>query len=455
MNPSYYSNSYTQQLSDPTRGTLTPGHIFPQADVPALIQDPCTGAVYMNPSKSFVKWFYLSGNPFPLPLPADGQLPVTITPPLENGSDGDMEVVKMTSTSTGRFGVMIEDTVTNRRFMNQPVANNLVFGTSQMPFTLFESIWLPASTNLQVQCSDLSGAPNDIRIVTEGRRFIGCGPKEQLWSTFFSRRTHPYWLTFDNGPEVTVEAGATLAFTMTVPAAGDFNCFSIMDDSSGDYEMKILENSSGRSMMGGPGENGQAFISAQNFVASPTVSVAGFPGGVVRAASLPHTWTFSHVFKRASQVVIVITNPGGAPIDVRLAFHGQMIYYGECPGLADPSRSWSAPAVPMPAPANWLPCSPPGCGPGQGAPVALPNYGYAPQQAPQLPMVYPPGATPPASQGGGVAQIGPGSYTSMQQAMKNPSLQYLNKYYDASGKPLNYDSSGRYIGPRDANGFPI
>lgn len=454
MNPSYYANSYTEQLTDPRRGALMPSTIFPQADVPALIQDPCTGAVFMNPAKSFVKWFYLSSNPFPLEIPAEGTLPTTLTPPLENGSDGDMEIVKLTSTSTGDFAVLFEDTVTNRRFMNQPVPNNMVFGTAQLPFTLFESIFMPASANLQAFCTDMSAAPNDVRIVAEGRRFIGCGPKQSLWSSFLSRRTHPYWLTFDNGFEVEVAANSTTTYTMTVPAAGDFNCFLIMDDSATDYLIRIFENSSGRSLMGGPGEANTGRLQAQNFVAGSTYTVAGFPGGVVRAASFPHTWTFTHIFKRSSQVAVELTNETGAPIFVRLALHGQLIYYGECPGLADPSRNFAVPMTPMPAPANWIACAP-NCGPQSAAPAMM-QMPQPQMQIPVPPMTQLPAVPPPGQpQGGGVASIGPGSYTSMQQAMQNPSLQYLNKYYGTDGKPLLYDSSGRYIGPRDANGFPI
>lgn len=397
---SQYPNSYNEQLVTPGRMSMWPTPVFPQADIPALIQDPATGAVFLNPRKQTAKWCYLSSNPYPLTVAANGTLPTSLTPPLDEGSNGDMEIVKFSSTSTGDFAVLLEDTVSQRKFMNQAIPNNMIFGTAQMPFTLFETIWLPATANLIASCTDLSGNSNAIRIVAEGRRFMGCGPRQALWQGFMERRSHAYWMTFDAGSEVQVAANSTQTYNMTVPVAGDFLCWLIMDDSATDYRIRIFEGASGRQLMAGPGEDGTGRLSCQNMVASSTYTVAGFPGNTVRASNIPHAWTFTHLFKRATQIGIEITNTTGAPIDVRLCLHGQLIYYNDCPSLADPERArmLQAAMIPCPAPANWLPCASPGCLPPpepipiQQIPV-FQNQGYSaapPAYSQQLPYV--PGA---------------------------------------------------------------
>ncbi|MCC6752045.1 MAG: hypothetical protein IT371_30615 [Deltaproteobacteria bacterium] len=358
---SQYPNTYYQQgLATPGRASVWPSPIFPQADIPALIQDPCSGTVFLNPVKGDVDSYYMSNVPHPTGITAPfGTQQCSLTPPLLQGNQGDMEIVKLMSVSTGRFSALITDTWTNRQYMNKPVSSNMVFGTSQLPFGLYETIFLPATTSLAVQVTDMSGAPNDVRIVAHGRRFMGnCGGKAALQSPFMSRRTHPYWLTFDRGAEVTVDAGAVNAqFTMTVPSSADFLCWLVMDDSTVSAEdaitVRILEGTSGQILM-------DRALSLRQFVASPTVPVAGFPGGVVRSTAFPFAWTFTHLFKRATQVIVEVTNSAGVPQTLRMAFHGQLIYYGDCPSMPDPERMrlLQQPYMPMPAPPNWLPCAP-------------------------------------------------------------------------------------------------
>jgi hypothetical protein len=281
-------------------------------------------------------------------------------------------------------------------YMNAAVANNLVFGTSFLPFGLFETIFLPATTSLAAQVTDLSGAANDIRLVMSGRRFTGqCGPKAALQGPFMSRRTHVYWLTFDTGPDVVLPAaaaGTVTTATMTVPYGADFEAWLIMDDSTVTAEdavsVRILEGTSGRILMDRP-------LSLRQFVASPTLAVAGFPGGTARASGFPFAWTFTHLFQRSTQVQIEFTNNTALAQTIRLAFHGRLVYYGDCPDSGmdlNQRRLLQQPYMPMPAPPGYLPCSPAGPPPGYAqnptmnmAPPMQP-YAQPPQQA-QAPLV--------------------------------------------------------------------
>jgi hypothetical protein len=412
---SYYPNSYQQTLSQPHRASMWPTPVFPQADIPTLIQDPMTGEVFLNPRKTTQKWCYLSSNPYPVTLSSTGAtLPVSLTPPLEDGNSGDVEIVKLMAKAAvsgsgvegaNRFGVVLEDTVTQRKFMNNPICSNLVFGNAQFPFTLYETIFLPATSNLIAYCTNYESSSNAIRIVAEGRRFVGCGPRQQLQQAFYQRRSHPYWLTFDNlgtssgaNGGVTVAANSTTTYTMTVPSSGDFNCWLIMDESTTDYHVRILETTSGRSLMLGPGENGQGRISCKDMVASTRYGVTGFPNNLLTAANTPHAWTFTHTFKRGTQISFELTNTTGSQIVVRLALHGQLVYYQDCPNMIDPDRAriLQNAMVPMPAPANWLPCAAPGCTPApEPIPGILPS-GVAPATNPiNSPYYVPPPAAAP------------------------------------------------------------
>lgn len=413
---SQHPNSFAAQAGMFTHGkpSVWPTPIFPQADIPALISTP--QGIVLNPVKYDVEAFYVSNNPFPSAITASGGIvSCGITPPRLQSDTGDMEIVKLMSTSTGRFSVMLTDNFTNRNYMNKPVANNLVFGTSQLPFTSYETMFLPATNSLTALCTDLSGAANDIRITCQGRRFTGagCGGKAALQTPFISRRTHAYWLTSDTGAEVSIPANAVAQqVIMTVPSSADFLCWLVMDDSTVTAEdaltVRILEGNSGTILT-------DRSLSLRQFVAAPTLGAGantGFSGGTARASGFPFSWTFTHLFARGTQVIFEVTNTTGATQTMRTAMHGQLIYYGNCDvGMPDPERMrmLAQPYMPMPAPPNWLPCAP-GQAPGnmvQPGPWNAHQQGYGQgQQGTTLTYRTPHGEFAPGS----TAMTGPRPY---------------------------------------------
>lgn len=308
--------------------------IHPGTGTPAVLRHPHTGELWLNPHKADEAWCWLVATPdskttLSCVIPANSQLQVGATPEPEDGAAGDMEILKLMATSTGRFAARILDPFLNRWYSNQPITANLLFGSGDLPSVLYETLYLAASSTLAIQLLDLSAAENTVKMSFAGRRFTGCGDRESLWRAFTARKTHPYWLTFDQGPQVAIAASTTTRLTMTVPADCDFEAWSLMDDTTvnstgapAEYEIRILEGTSGRSMLGVP--NGLSV--PISLVAAKSRDVTGVAGGRLRAVGNPFIMTFSHLFQRTTQIQIDIVNTNAFQIDARLAFHGRALY---------------------------------------------------------------------------------------------------------------------------------
>lgn len=390
----------TQSLYQPGRQSVWP--IFPQTGIPALMQDPRNGAVYQNPAHSQQKWYWLFINATSphLTIPASA-LGVTaaFTPGLEDGDLGDFEIVKFNSTYDAngrRAAVRIYDSFMDRFLMNGPVCADFVFGNTEYPGQLYESLFVPASTSLVMYWDSLDAAQVLTCLTAQGRRFMGCADREALWQAFRSRRTHPYWLTFDQGAQVAVPAGTTVQATMTVPAGFDFDAWSLMDDTVNqadttapvEYTIRMYEGTSGRSLFGTTTPDA---VEISN-VAAKTRSVTGVQQGRLRAVGNPNMMTFTHLFPQRTQIQVEITAPGGTDIFCRLAMHGQAIYAQRCTPDQTHMTQQSYGYQPVPG-ACGQPALPPGYFPGQfqpapGAqppPVLGPGYG-AISPVPQYPL---------------------------------------------------------------------
>jgi hypothetical protein len=70
--------------------------------------------------------------------------------------------------STGFFTVKLSDGSTARPFSNQEVHVNNLFGTSQNPFPLLTPYTFRRKGQILAVASDLSGAPNNIRMAFAG-----------------------------------------------------------------------------------------------------------------------------------------------------------------------------------------------------------------------------------------------------------------------------------------------
>ena len=331
----------------PTASLFHPGAaqpmwpIFPQTGIPAMVAAP-DGAVYQNPAWSQQKWYWLFINAnsphLTVPLNARGTT-AAFTPGLEDGTLGDFEIVKLNSTyqTAGHAAaVRIQDTFMDRWLMNNPVSAHCVFGVTEYPGQLYESIFVPASTSLQMYWYDIRGAEIITCLTAQGRRFMGCQDRVALWQVFRERRTHPYWLTLDqatNG-EVAIAANTTAQFTMTVPAGFDFEAWSLMDDTvqtadlttPSEYTIKMFEGMSGRSLFGVTTPDA---VEISN-VAAKTRAVTGVQTNRLRAVGNPNIFTFTQRIPSKTQIQVEITSPAATAIRVRLAIHGRAIYAQQC-----------------------------------------------------------------------------------------------------------------------------
>jgi hypothetical protein len=182
--------------------------VRPERAVPALVQD-AKGMTWINPVKEVTKPFTLAATPRGLvTIPAGKSVTVTFLAPTEENNRGDFEITELMLTryTSACFKVELLHGGRNMNLQNQPVHQAGVFGdmtasTGFQPFALFESIFLEPGQELQVKFTDFSGSDNMVEVFASGRRFLGYDvgglDREGLINLFYSRRSVPFWQTFD------------------------------------------------------------------------------------------------------------------------------------------------------------------------------------------------------------------------------------------------------------------
>ena len=311
-------------------------------DVETLLFDDATGAYYVNPDKTRVKWQWLTGQvngQFPFTLPANQRQKFRVRINPEVGLRGDTEIAAFMLTSSGRAAAQVFVPLLEKNLSNNLVPTSLAFGTSQLQALLPNTLYCLPDFDWTIDIQDLSGEDNVISPVFFGRRFLDSGVdrvQAARRAAGMSRFMHPYHLVPSSavndttGAQIALGAGATVAIptasqvsvTYTVPSDAWFECRFLVDDSStsvganteiNDLFCFIYESAGGRCLIDAPqGSNG---LSVRSLVFSPVVPVTGFPAGGansatggIRAASLP--------------------SPGGG-FTLRNAFWGLLIYAGE------------------------------------------------------------------------------------------------------------------------------
>ena len=175
-------------------------------------------------------------------VPASTQLPVVvaagatnvpgISPPIvyEGPNDGVAEIYSLIgqhlSTDVAdvqdRFTVEITETMYRRRLMNRAILARHVFGTTQYPFFLPESLFLENQGTLQFTYSNpsASGAANFYAIL-EARKFQQVAMMTKSISDYIGdmrqrkQQVCPYWLTSDQAVSIPAGGKATVFFTAT------------------------------------------------------------------------------------------------------------------------------------------------------------------------------------------------------------------------------------------------
>jgi hypothetical protein len=303
------------------------------------------GQTFLNPDAEQVKLFHLAAAPFG---GADGTLApgetkeFTFTVPPEEESLGDMligEFMALFGPNTVRnISVDFLNIQSDRLFQNAPVFNTLIFGDAFLNCELPCCFLVQATNSLTMRVTNGEAIPVEIKITARGKRFL---PRDDefrarmlmYWNTIPS---YPYFLTLDE-QEVEVPAGATVTATMTVQGTGDFEVkqprceiLGVGGGAAPGLGTILLQ------VADGVGRNWESDpMPMDSFVATPTLEVAGFPGGLYRAAQACHGPQPTQLFKRNSIIRHTFTNTSGDDALIRLTYAGCFHQVPECP----PGRS--------------------------------------------------------------------------------------------------------------------
>jgi len=303
--------------------------VNPFANIPLLVRGP-NGQTFINRAKYAQKVFHLQAESYPCTVTSSGRNRTSLLPPADQGGDGDLELYYLMASSTGAFSVSLNLTTLNRRLMNGPVESSLIFGNGTLPSRLLSPLFIPATTTLDIELNDLSVGSNEIKIAGLGHQIVD--PMANFSGiTALDRRgrlldpmKHPFWLTTDNGAQVTIAANSSATYTLSVPSVADFNCWGLLHRTTADYTIQLFEGNRRRLM------NAATNISQ---LSSKTLSVTGMPDDLVPAASMPMYWPFTHLFQRGTTISAVLTNPTGSTITTSIAFPGELVYYPPCPPI--------------------------------------------------------------------------------------------------------------------------
>lgn len=300
-------------------------------------RNPRVPVCLIDPTKFAQKNFWLEAPQ--VTVPAGGTGTATLTPPRDQGDQGDTELFQLTATSDDRFAIRMYAEALDRRFMNVPVESSLVFGNANTPSQLMETIYVPATSSLRCELVDLSGGANDVTLMGKGLQVLNPVAnlgrnRQQLIKANSKANTHAYWLTTDTGSEVTIPAGvgSELLVQATVPSDADFNAWSVLsrsDQGVNAFDVEIIEGQR-RSLM----RNGPAPIET---VGAQTLAVAGFPGGVIPAAAFDTAfWPDTHTFQRNTIIQFRLRNRSVNANVVSIALAGQLVYYQHATGGLKP-----------------------------------------------------------------------------------------------------------------------
>lgn len=318
-------------------------------EVPTILYDDPKnggdGSYCLNEDKSLVKWRWIParlGGSFPAVLTASQVTELGVEIGGLSGKKGDTEIGGFMLTSTGRVAIRpFFSSPIDHYLSNIPIPSSLISGTSQLPGLLQSTLYCLAKTFGRVTVQELSGLGNTVSLVYWGRKFIDDG--RERWGN--QRRLAellavalPHWLGPDSqtaslrGPEVTLAAGGTVELRFPCPSNADFLARWLLDDSTSTtgaepvLTAQVIEEDTGR-MLVDYLPSGVQGLRWRDFMACPTVSVAGMPsGGTIRAFSLGFPrggWT--QLVKRTSALVIRFISGDIGTITLRPAVAGWLL----------------------------------------------------------------------------------------------------------------------------------
>lgn len=302
----------------------------PYANVPLLVQglDPRTRKqkTFVNRGKMAQKFCEFTTDTYPVTIPANGRVRDSIFAQADQGGSGDVEFYQWWARSTGQYAIMLTNLAMGSiKLMNQPVESSLIFGNGpQVAAKLLQPVFVAATDALDCEFVDLSGNSNTVYLTAHGCQIVDpmntLGvTQQQVRAAMYNPNVVPYWLTFDQGSQVTVGANATTEYTMSIPSNADFNSWCIVGRATAPTSLQVeLFEGSRRRLSNGP-----IFFDQCMSTTGQTASL--------NAASLPFMWNFSHTFERKTQIVVRLTDTSGSQQTVSSCIWGQLVYYDMSP----------------------------------------------------------------------------------------------------------------------------
>jgi hypothetical protein len=219
------------------------------------------GILEVDPIKKYTRsrWFKpnnqlnLPATPWVINLAANGASgPI----PIEfDAADGHAEIFGAMVVSTGVFDIRIEDQGNSYAWQNRPLHSGTVFGTAQLPYYYPETYQVnveESAKQLTIYLTDLSGAPNAVRIALFGRTFQHREAPSNVVSEFRKRLgerelTRLQFITTQQ-PLVGVTAAAATPFDLIIPTNFGFELMKLTYAATGGafFEMELTENRSGQ-----------------------------------------------------------------------------------------------------------------------------------------------------------------------------------------------------------------
>lgn len=282
---------------------------------------------FINPNKLYQKSFWLRSTA--ATVAANGSAITDWTPPRDRGTEGDAALYYLTAESSGQFAVRLESNVLDRKLMNRPVESSLIFGHGNLPAVLTEPLFVPSSSSINIELTDLSGSSNTVSLVAIGSQLLKPRTDADRQEIAAQAYKHPFWLTTDDGAQVTVGANQTSTFELTVPGDAHFLATRLLYRSTGDCDIELVEGSR-RSLMS------TGAVMPIPLVAAQTLSVTGFPGSLVPAAATPMMLPFSHLFEKKTALTLRVTDTSGSSNTISAALAGQLLYFDQLPAGIDP-----------------------------------------------------------------------------------------------------------------------
>lgn len=183
-----------------------------------------------------------------LNVAANGTLRGTMT----NDKSGvvDLRRIKGDATSNNAL-VNIFDTEYSRFLSNRPLHYATLIGTGGQPYEFPSPLIIHPTQTLLVDVTDLSGAPNTVRMALEGHKYY-FDSEELLFkrTSVASQISRPYWYTTETDVQLAVGAGITTAF-LTVVNEADFYWNMTTSNQTGPFLVRITNRAVGRMFTNG------------------------------------------------------------------------------------------------------------------------------------------------------------------------------------------------------------